>query len=364
MSWRPVASAQIIQTAMVAVLALSAGVSTVFVGRDLAARQALAAGLIAVQRTVTTTTPRPVVNGGVALLTGGDLFVADTKQGLIRRVRLRHNQSVRTNATPSAPTQQLVGTSFPFDAAADIALDTNGDLFVADPMNHRICRIDRPTGKVTTVAGTGGEGYDSEAKQAAQSPLRRPEAIAVSRNGDLYIADTLNNRVRVVSQLTGLIRTVAGEGEAGGPLGDGGPAVDAHLDTPAGIAVAGNGDIYIADTGHNRIRKVDAITGVITTRAKVTAPTGLVLVPVGARLFVYAIDSRNGEIRVIDPDGGVSTLAQSKRLVKPTRLAYSSTGWLYVKDESPTGVTAIPVPNPAHVELATARRHSSSRKAV
>ena len=109
---------------------------------------------------------------------------------------------------------------------------------------------------------------------------------------------------------------------------------------------------------------MDAITGVITTRAKVTAPTGLVLrtrrrAPVRLR---HRFQER--QIRVIDPDGGVSTLAQPKRLLKPSRLAYSSTGWLYVKDESPSGVTAIPVPNPAHVELATARRHSSSRKAV
>jgi len=109
---------------------------------------------------------------------------------------------------------------------------------------------------------------------------------------------------------------------------------------------------------------VDAITGLITTRAKINAPTGIALAPVGSRLFLYAIDSKEGAIRVIDPDGGVSTLAQSKRLIAPTRLAYSASGWLYVKDGSETGVTAIPVPNPAHMELATARRHSGLRKAV
>jgi DNA-binding beta-propeller fold protein YncE len=158
---------------------------------------------------------------------------------------------------------------------------------------------------------------------------------------------------------------VAGEGEPGGSdVGDGRPATEAHLDAPTGIAVAPNGDLYIADTGHNRVRRVDAITGVISTRAAIDAPTGLVLIPVGERIFIYVIDSRSGAIRVIDPNGGVSTLSPAGRLVAPTRLAYSSTGWLYVKDGSLSGVTAIPVPNPSRIELATARHRSPLKKAV
>ena len=86
------------------------------------------------------------------------------------------------------------------------------------------------------------------------------------------------------------------------------------------------------------------------------------MIPAGSRLFVYAIDSRNGVIRVIDPNGGVSTLAQSRHLVQPMRLAYSPAGWLYVKDGSPGGITAIPLPNPSLVELATVRRHQGVRK--
>ena len=301
----------------------------------------------------------------MAIVSAGDLFVADPARGEIRRLRIRHTPSVRTTAATSDTLQQFVGTPVRFDAAADIALASSGDLFVADPMNHRSCLIEHSSSKVTTIAGTGGEGFDSEAKQAAQSPLRRPEAIAVGRSGDLYIADTLNNRVRVVSQLTGLIKTIAGDGEPSGrTLGDGGPAIEAHLDAPSGIAVAPNGDLYISDTGHNRVRRVDAVTGIISTRAVVDAPTGLALVSVGSGTTVYVIDSRDGSIDAIGPDGIVSTFGARGRFVSPTRLAYHSSGWLYVKDSSPTGVTVVPLPSPSRVELAAVRRRTGPRKAV
>ena len=357
---RPATTSQIVQSVIVLLLALSASISTISVIRGAEAREALAT----VQRVAAAVAPeRPVVKGGIAMTVGGDLLVADAAQGTIRRIRVRQSQRLRATTEPAAPMQQAVGVPVPFDAAADIALTSNGDLFVADPANHRICRIDRPSGKVTTVAGTGGEGYDSAEIQAAQSPLRRPEGIAVDRLGDLYIADTMNHRIRHVSQATGLIRTIAGDGEPGGlSVGDNGPALEAHLNAPAGVAVAANGDVYIADTGHNRIRKVEALTGRITTRASIPAPTGLALIPVGPQLFIYVIDSRNGVIRIVDPNGGISTLAQSRRLVAPTRLAYSASGWLYVKDGSAAGVTAIPVPNPSQVELAAVRRHAGARK--
>ena len=112
-------------------------------------------------------------------------------------------------------------------------------------------------------------GSTAIGKQAAQAALNGPSGLAVARNGDLYIADTLNNRVRLVEQATGMIRTIAGTGTPGDPnlVGDGGPAVAAHLLNPVGVALAPNGDVYIADTGHNRIRRVAAATGIITTVA-------------------------------------------------------------------------------------------------
>jgi streptogramin lyase len=240
-------------------------------------------------------------------------------------------------------------------------LAPDGDIFVADALNHRICRIDSPSGRIVTIAGSGVAGFDGDNRQATQAALSSPTTIAVGGNGDLYIADTDNHRVRVLVQATGLIRTVAGNGSVGSAnqLGDGGAATAAHLSRPSGVAVAPNGDVYIADTGHHRVRRVDAATGIITTiagdgqmgatgdegpavRARLSSPMGLAIVTVGRRLGIYIADSGNGRVRVVRPDETIATLGGVARFTMPTRLAYHSGGWLYVKDASPMGVTMVP----------------------
>src|SRR4029078_8932966 len=135
--------------------------------------------------------------------------------------------------------------------------------------NDRIRRVDKPTHVITTIAGSGENGYDGDDKPATAAALNTPNAVACAPNGDIYVADTLNYRVRVVEARTGLIHTVAGDGTPGEnqPVGDGGPAVAAHLNMPADVQIAPNGDIYIADMHHNRIRRVDARTRIITTAA-------------------------------------------------------------------------------------------------
>jgi hypothetical protein len=203
----------------------------------------------------------------------------------------------------------------------------------------------------------------------------------VARNGDLYIADTLNNRVRLVEQATGMIRTIAGSGTPGDPslVGDGGPAVAAHLLNPVGVTLAPNGDVYIADTGHNRIRRVAAATGIITTvagdglpgaggdggpaaQARLAAPMGVAAVLAGKALTLYIADSLNGRIRVVDPEGVISTLGGQLRFVMPSRLSYHHSGWLYVKDASSSGVTAVSLARPAHLDFAATPRRPAGRK--
>src|SRR5207244_7232651 len=143
------------------------------------------------------------------------------------------------------------------------------DLIVADSHNDRVRRVDKPTNIITTIAGNGNSGYDGDHKPAAEATLNRPSAVFATPNGDIYIADTLNNRIRKIDHATGFIHTVAGDGDTGGdgPFGDGGPATRAHLFMPSDVAVARNGDIYIADMHHNRVRRVDARTAIITTVA-------------------------------------------------------------------------------------------------
>jgi sugar lactone lactonase YvrE len=263
----------------------------------------------------------------------------------------------------------------PFDSPADVAVALNGDIYVADSQNERICRIDKLTNKITTVAGSGDAAFDGDLKQATQAALNSPNAIAVSRNGDLYIADTLNNRVRLVSQTTGLIRTIAGDGQPGDSLhvGDGGLATRAHLDNPTDVVVAPNGDVFIADMGHNRVRRVDVVTGMITTvagdgtpgsrgdggpaaRASLSGPAGIALVGIGRQLTLYIADYYNGSIRVVNPLGVITTLATPKQIPSPTRLAYRTGGWLYVASDT-GAVTAVNVNKGRPYQLATTTVH-------
>jgi DNA-binding beta-propeller fold protein YncE len=148
----------------------------------------------------------------------------------------------------------------------------------------------------------------------------------------------------------------------------------AHLKWPTGIALAPNGDLYVADTGHNRVRRISGDTGLITTvagngiagaggdggpaiRASLAAPMGLAVVSRDQRTVVYVADLRNDRVRAIEPGGKISTLSGAWRVVAPTRLAYHAAGWLYVKDASPDGITAVALSKPVRKEAtgATAR---------
>src|SRR5262249_55157421 len=148
----------------------------------------------------------------------------------------------------------------------------DGDIIVADSHNDRVRRVDKQTGVIITVAGSGENGYDGDEKPAIDAALNTPSAVAAAPDGDIYIPHTLNYPVRMIEAKAGLIHTVAGDGAPGESgsedVGDGGPATNAHLNMPSDVAIERtSGDIYIADMHHNRIRRVDARTHVITTVA-------------------------------------------------------------------------------------------------
>jgi sugar lactone lactonase YvrE len=129
-------------------------------------------------------------------------------------------------------------------------------LFVADPERHRVERIDLASGAREVVAGTGEPGFDGDHRPAAEAKLFSPRGVAVDRNGDLFIADTGNHRVRRVAASTGFISTVAGSGVAGFS-GDGGLAEEAALDGPTAVALDALGDLYIVDAGNGALRAVN-----------------------------------------------------------------------------------------------------------
>lgn len=144
-----------------------------------------------------------------------------------------------------------------------IAVDADGHLYLADTMNHRIRRVDGRTGIISTLAGVGQPRFSGDGGPAVNAGLNDPAALAV-HGAHLYVADQSNNRVRRIDLVTGIITTVAGSGSAG-YNGDDLPATEASLAGPSGLAVGSDGILYIADTFNGRIRAVDVASGTIST---------------------------------------------------------------------------------------------------
>jgi sugar lactone lactonase YvrE len=200
-----------------------------------------------------------------------------------------------------------------------IAVDASGNVFVADPPNHRIRRIS-PTGTISTVAGNGAQGYNGDGRPATTASLAYPKGVEIGPDGLLYIADTNNQRVRRVDP-DGRIRTVAGTG-TGGFSGDGGPATSARFRRPRNLTFDGSGDIYVVDEGNHRVRRINAAGIVITfagtgragyngdSRPATTAWLNLPRdVAVDAAGVVYIAEERNHRIRSVDPSGVITTFA-------------------------------------------------------
>jgi uncharacterized protein (TIGR03437 family) len=204
---------------------------------------------------------------GVAVDSQGNLYVADAANDRIRKVD--GNGMITTIAGTGAGGFGGDGgpaTAAMLDCPTRIAFDAFGSLFVADQCNHRIRKIDT-NGMINTVAGSGNAGapfggFSGDGGAATAAQFKHPTAVTIDRGGNMYITDQLNNRIRRVSR-TGTVTTVAGTGMAG-YSGDGGPATAAALSTPGSVAVDAAGILYVADNVNHRIRRVGA-DAVITT---------------------------------------------------------------------------------------------------
>lgn len=207
-----------------------------------------------------------------------------------------------------------------FNLPGGILEAPNGDLVVIDFGNHCVRRIDKRTGIIETIAGTGEAGYNGDGIPARQAQLSRPEYALFGPTGDLYVADSYNNRIRKIDHATGLISTVAGTGERGFS-GDGGPATLAELHFPEGIAIDGKGNLFIGDTVNRRIRRVDARTGIIETYAGVgsvgVSPEGTPALEARfLRLARIAVD-RSGNVYVADsPTHRILLIDAEKRQIR------------------------------------------------
>jgi sugar lactone lactonase YvrE len=147
-----------------------------------------------------------------------------------------------------------------------VTLDGVGNMYIADCLHNRVRKVTASTGLISTIAGNGNPTYTGDNGPAVNATLNAPSGVALDGAGNLYIADTGNNAVREIAASTGVIATVAGNGTPGS-AGNGVAATSAELDQPQGITVDANGNLYIADTSNHLIRKVDVLSGILSTVA-------------------------------------------------------------------------------------------------
>jgi len=264
----------------------------------------------------------------VTLDGAGNIYIADSLHNQIRKVNAT---SGVISAYAGIGNTGYTGDNGPavnatFTAPGGVAIDGAGNLFVADTSNNVIRKIDGANGVISTVAGTGLGGFSGDGQQATAAQLNQPWGVTLDTAGNLYIADTANQRIRVVSASTGIITTIVGNGNPSGAgdgkgtyFGDGGTAIAAGLSLPHAVAFDLSGNMYIPDSANNRVRLVTAVAGVIAgsdtistlagsasvgysgdgqaaTSAVLNTPFGVAVDPAGN---VFIADSQNTAIRKV-----------------------------------------------------------------
>ena len=203
--------------------------------------------------------------GGVAVGPNGTIYIADTGNARVRAVTSGVVATLAGTGQGAFGGDGGVPAHASFRAPASLALDGHGGLLICDTADHRVRRAGLgPGGLMSTIAGTGVQGYGGDGGPATAAELDLPGGMAVAGDGRVFIADTHNRQVRVISA-TGLITVYAGDGTQGSG-GDGGPAVSAQLREPRGLAMASDGTLWIGDGGSRRVRQV-GVDGTITTLA-------------------------------------------------------------------------------------------------
>ena len=307
----------------------------------------------------------------VAVDAHGSFFISDwnnnrvlkvTAGGIVTTIAGTRTPGFSGDGGPGAQAQ-LIGPH-------GIAVDAAGNVYITDQMNQRVRRVG-PDGIIKTIAGDGRTGVSGDGGQATQSAVGAPSAVAVDGAGNLYISQQAFQVVRRVTP-DGIITTIAGTGTAGFS-GDGGPATQAQIRTPVGIASDSAGNLYIAEQGNNRIRKV-SVAGIITTvagngsqgfsgdgaaavSASIDGPFGVAVDRAGR---VYLTDSRNDRIRRVGVDGMITTIAGNgspgfsgdggapteARLQGPHGVAVDAAGNIYIADTANDRIRKVSAPKP------------------
>ncbi len=293
----------------------------------------------------------------------GNLYIADQLNYRIRRVGT--NGIITTIAGTGVAGYSGDGgaaTSARFNRPNGLALDGDGNLYVSDDLNQRIRRIDT-AGTISTIAGDGTRGYGGDGSLATGAHFFNPHGLAVDALGELHVVDQDNNRVRRINA-AGIIATTAGNG-----VGDHGPATRARLRNPSAMTLDNAGNYYIADTDANRVRRVDT-NGIITTvaggetvvghagdggpatQAQLYKPAGVAVDTAGN---LYIADSYNNRIRKVDTDGIITTIAgtgspgysgdegpaTAATLHEPLGLSIDAAGNLYIAGNDNAGIRRV-----------------------
>lgn len=206
---------------------------------------------------------------GVGVDPAGNVYIADTLNHRLRKVTVSTGKITTIAGTGSSfgtPVDGILATRSTLSRPSSVAVDTEGNIYIADSANHRIRKVSGSTGIISTVAGTGVRGYNQDGIAATTATLSSPLAVAVDAAGNIYIADSFNNRLRKVTLSTGIIETIAGTGTTGFNA-DKILATTSRLYNPKGVAIDRLGNVFIADSENYRIRKVIVSTGIITTIA-------------------------------------------------------------------------------------------------
>ena len=296
---------------------------------------------------------------GIAVDPFGNLYIVDARHYRIRKVDTNGIiTTVAGNGISGYSGDGGPAVSASLKQPVGITVDQAGNLYISDSANHSVRKVDA-AGIITTVAGNGQGGYSGDSGPAVSAALWAPYGVAVDPAGNLYIADSQNYRIRKVDT-NGIITSVAGNGQ-GGYSGDGGPAVSAKFGLPIGITVDPAGNLYIADSMFHRIRKVDT-AGIITTAAgngllgyggdgglavsaRLSSPYAVTVDSVGN---LYIADRGNNRIRKVDTTGIINTVAGngqggysgdrgpavSARLNWPLGIAIDPARNLYISDKN------------------------------
>lgn len=252
---------------------------------------------------------------GIAIDAIGNIYVADYNSQRIRIITPSGNINTFAGGG-SSQADGVAATSAGLSYPNGVAVDQLGNVYISDYAHAKI-RMVNQSGIINTIAGTGVGTYSGDGGLATLADINGPVGITVDNSGNVYFADSYNNRIRKISN-TGIITTVAGNG-VGGFSGDGGLAVNAQINYPQGVAIDASGNIFITDWSNNRIRKVD-VSGVITTYAGTGAwgatgdngpaslatmaqPFGVTADPSGN---IYFSDASNNKLRKVSPIGCVT----------------------------------------------------------